>query len=65
MLPQLELLLRHLYVISNLCPERLMSAEYNEYFTTLDEILAFFVKDNTENCLKHVLGYDLMVKLSI
>ncbi|XP_064489024.1 endoplasmic reticulum membrane-associated RNA degradation protein-like isoform X2 [Ornithodoros turicata] len=56
LLPQVECILRVLFIQANKCPHRLLTAETSTFYTTLDEILAEYVEPNKENQLVQALG---------
>lgn len=58
-LPLLESLLRHLYVVVNDCPDRMVTAESAELYTTITEIFSFETTGGAKNCLIEHLGTDL------
>ncbi|XP_028653152.1 endoplasmic reticulum membrane-associated RNA degradation protein-like isoform X2 [Erpetoichthys calabaricus] len=59
-LPQMECSLRCVYTRANNCPHRLQTAESEEFYTTLDEILAKNVKRTEINALPTMLGEPIM-----
>ncbi|XP_076803073.1 endoplasmic reticulum membrane-associated RNA degradation protein-like isoform X9 [Clavelina lepadiformis] len=63
LLPQLEHLLRCRFSFCNKCPERVMTAESTEFYTTLDDVLSSNLKQGGENYLRYELGDNFMVLL--
>nr|CAB3243550.1 endoplasmic reticulum membrane-associated RNA degradation protein-like [Phallusia mammillata] len=64
LLPQLETLLRCQFASCNNMPERVMTAQSTEFYTTMDEILAEHLPSGKENQLKHFFDKQFMVLLT-
>nr|XP_018897811.1 PREDICTED: endoplasmic reticulum membrane-associated RNA degradation protein-like [Bemisia tabaci] len=64
LLPQIELLLRCAFCTVNNLPSRLLTAEAETLYTTLDQILVPKLTDNEENKLYSVLSADVITMLN-
>ena len=64
-LPQLEVMLRRIFVIVNNCEHCLITADSAEYFTTIVEITKPHLSDGSENKLRDTLGVGCMVSQTI
>ncbi|XP_029643207.2 endoplasmic reticulum membrane-associated RNA degradation protein-like isoform X1 [Octopus sinensis] len=60
LLPQIESALRCIFCSANNCSHRMLTAESDVLYTTLNEILSKYLSDGEENNLKHILGSTLM-----
>lgn len=60
LLPELEHALRIMFTVVNSCPNRLLTAESDELYTTFDEILSEQLPDGSRNNLPEVLGRSVM-----
>ena len=56
LLPLIESTLRRLFVEVNQCPERMLTAENDQFYTTFTEMLARHTEDETDNKLIDKLG---------
>ncbi len=59
-LPELEFLLRWIFAKVNECPERVLTAENDAYYTTMSEVLAEKLEDGTPNQAIDYLGLHLV-----
>jgi len=56
LLPLIESMMRNLFVIVNNCPQRMLTAENDQFYTTFTEILSKdFVKNDNELCKNKII----------
>ncbi|XP_036363267.1 endoplasmic reticulum membrane-associated RNA degradation protein-like isoform X5 [Octopus sinensis] len=65
LLPQIESALRCIFCSANNCSHRMLTAESDVLYTTLNEILSKYLSDGEENNLKHILGSTLMLQTEL